>query len=96
LSFVGTPREVRALLALTRNSRVRHKVVRLTDAGLPPSSPLNSLTERQRKVTSAYELGYYDVPSRINTQELAKRLGIRGPPPPCTGSRQDGASFQSS
>jgi predicted DNA binding protein len=79
LTFVGTPREVRALLALARNWRVRHKVVRLTDAGLPSSSPLNSLTERQRQViTSAYELGYYDVPRRIKTEELAKGLGIRG------------------
>jgi len=79
VSFVGSPKEVRALLALATRARVSHKVVQLTDASVSPASPLNCLTERQREViTSAYELGYYDVPRRIKTEELARRLKIRG------------------
>ena len=33
---------------------------------------------RGGSIISAYELGYYDVPRRIKTEDLAKRLGIRG------------------
>lgn len=38
------------------------------------------LTEHQRKALRlAYELGYYDIPKRINLQELARRMEISKP-----------------
>lgn len=79
VTFLGSPKQVRALLAKTRKSGIRHKVVQLMDASLSPKSPLSHLTEKQRRVIIlAFELGYYDVPRRIKTEELAKKLNIRG------------------
>jgi predicted DNA binding protein len=79
VTFLGSPNEVKALLAMIKKTKVRHKVVQLIEANSSQSSPIDCLTDRQRRViTSAYELGYYEVPKRINTQGLAKRLNIRG------------------
>lgn len=46
------------------------------DARFTPSSPVARLTEKQREVLlSAYKLGYYDLPIRISSEELAKKFG---------------------
>jgi hypothetical protein len=40
-------------------------------------SPLNALTEKQREViTASYNLGYYNIPKKIDSERLAKKLGI--------------------
>jgi HTH DNA binding domain len=79
VTFLGGRKEVKSLLAMIKKMRVRYRIVQLTEANSPRSSPLDCLTDRQRRViTSAYELGYYDVPKRINTAGLAEKLGIRG------------------
>lgn len=79
VTFLGGYKEVRSLLAMIRKMRVRYKIVQLVEANSSRSSPLDCLTDRQRRViTSAYELGYYDVPKKINTTGLAEKLGIRG------------------
>jgi len=40
-----------------------------------PISPLSQLTEKKREVLlAAYKLGYYDIPRKITSQELAERL----------------------
>lgn len=78
-TFVGSGREIRELLSMVKRAGMKHRVLQSTDAYVPSSSPLNVLTERQRRaLVSAFELGYYDVPRRINTEELAKRLKVRG------------------
>lgn len=39
--------------------------------------PLGSLTDRQREMAeTAYEMGYYEVPREVSTEELAEELGI--------------------
>jgi hypothetical protein len=79
-TFLGSAKQIRELLTIVKRTEIRYKVVSLIEAKFSPSSPLNRLTEKQRKVIiTAYKLGYYDVPRRINSEELAERLKIRGP-----------------
>ena len=49
----------------------------MTKARLPIGSPLDSLTGRQLMVLKeSYYSGYYDIPRKINSDQLAKKLGI--------------------
>jgi|WetSurMetagenome_2_1015567.scaffolds.fasta_scaffold02368_5 hypothetical protein len=75
MSFLGSERQVRNFLEKIGRTGIRYKVVLLADASFSPDSPLNQLTEKQRKVlVAAYELGYYDIPRKINSDGLAKKL----------------------
>jgi len=77
ITFLGNEAQVRTFLEKIDTAEIRYKVVMLTDASFSPFSPLNQLTEKQREVLlSAYKYGYYDIPRRINTKQLSKKLGI--------------------
>jgi hypothetical protein len=81
LTLLGNSRQVRTYLEVLENSRTRmhlhYKVVSLMDARFPPSSPITRLTEKQRQVLiTAYRLGYYDVPRKITSEELAKKVNL--------------------
>ncbi|MGA2663402.1 MAG: helix-turn-helix domain-containing protein [Nitrososphaerales archaeon] len=78
LAFLGSAKQMKKHLEyLERHARGRFKVVSLTDARFPPNSPIARLTEKQRRVLiTAYKLGYYDVPKRMGSEELAHRLGL--------------------
>jgi predicted DNA binding protein len=79
-TFLGTAKDVREILERIDRIGVRYKVVSLLDAKFSPDSPLVGLTEMQRRVIlSAFKLGYYDVPRRVSSQELAEKLDIREP-----------------
>ena len=73
VTFLGNAKQINGFLKMFDMMVARYKVVSLTDAKFSPGSPLDRLTEKQRKVlTTAYKLGYYDVPRRINSDELAE------------------------
>jgi len=56
---------------------IHYRIVLLTDLNFSPISPLNKLTEKQREVLiTAYKLGYYDIPRRIKSEQLAKKMGL--------------------
>lgn len=56
---------------------VHYRILLLSDLNFSPISPLNRLTEKQRDVLiTAYRMGYYDVPRRGNSQDIAKKLGL--------------------
>jgi hypothetical protein len=77
ISFLGSAQQVGEFLEKITAFGIRYRVVLLTDANFSPDSPLNKLTEKQREVLiAAYKLGYYDIPRRINSEELAKKLDI--------------------
>ena len=78
LAFLGSAKQIRKHLEnLERQGRGRYKVVSLTDARFAPNSPIARLTEKQRRVLiTAYKLGYYDVPKKIGSEELAHRLNL--------------------
>ena len=77
ISFLGSEQQVGEFIKKITALGIRHKVVLLTEANFSPDSPLGKLTEKQREVLiAAYKLGYYDIPRRINSEKLAKKLNI--------------------
>jgi predicted DNA binding protein len=79
-TFLANAKEIQRVLGLLNRASLPYKVISLMDAKFLPDSPLGQLTEKQRKVlTRAFERGYYDVPRRISSEDLAKELRIREP-----------------
>jgi hypothetical protein len=79
ITFVGSQRNAKNILGQLEKRGLSYKVVSLTDADFAPDSLLNRLTEKQRNtLISAYKLGYYDVPRKINSEKLANHLNLRG------------------
>jgi len=77
ICFLGNNAQVSDFLEKITVLGIRFKVVLLTDADFSPDSPLNKLTEKQKKaLMAAYKLGYYDIPRRINSEKLARELNI--------------------
>ncbi len=76
-SFLGSAQQVGEFIKKITALGIRHRVVLMTEANFSPDSPLSKLTEKQREVLiAAYKLGYYDIPRRINSEKLAKKLNI--------------------
>jgi predicted DNA binding protein len=79
-SFLGTSLQIKRLLQLIRKLGFQYRIVAVFDATFSPTSPLGLLTEKQREVLiTAYKLGYYDIPKKVNTDQIAEKLHIRGP-----------------
>lgn len=78
VTLLGNASAIQRFLGAFGQAGLRYKLVSLTDAKFLPNSPLSSLTDKQRKViTAAFDLGYYDLPKRIGSRELAMKLNIR-------------------
>jgi hypothetical protein len=79
ISFLGNEKQVKDFMEKIDTLGIRYRVVLLADANFSPISPLNRLTEKQREVMiAAYKMGYYDIPRKITSEELAERLGLVG------------------
>jgi hypothetical protein len=77
-AFVGNQKQVGEIIAGVEKRGLDYKIISLTDADFPPNSPLNCLTQKQRDIlVSAFKLGYYDVPRKINSNVLADHLGLK-------------------
>jgi HTH DNA binding domain len=77
ITYLGNTGQIRLFLEQVEKAGVRYKVSSLSDAKFSHSSPLNRLTEKQRRVlVTAYRLGYYDLPRRISSQQLASKLNV--------------------
>ncbi len=77
VSFLGNSKQVSKFIEKVESTGMSYKVMLLTDANFGPDSPLNQLTVRQREVIlTAYRLGYYDIPRRVNSDQLAEKLKI--------------------
>jgi len=80
IAFLGSTRVIRRFLRTISTAGLHCKVLSLTDAKFSSNSPLSKLTGMQQKVVlTAFELGYYDLPRKIGSRELAKRLGVAEP-----------------
>ncbi len=76
-SFLGNEQQIKDFMGGISAIGIHYRVVLLTDANFSPTSPLNQLTEKQQEILlAAYKLGYYDIPRKITSQELAKKLGL--------------------
>jgi len=77
VTLLGSAEQVRDFIKLFEGAGVRTQIISLTDAQFSPHSPLNRLTEKQRRVfITAHNLGYYDVPRKISLAQLAERLHL--------------------
>jgi predicted DNA binding protein len=77
MTFLGSVNQIRETLKMLEKSGMHHRIVSLTDAKFAPNSPLNALTEKQRRIMiAAYKLGYYDLPRRVSSRELSEKLGL--------------------
>lgn len=76
-SFLGSEPQIKDFMEKLDAIGIHYRVVLLTDANFSPISPLSQLTEKQQEVLlAAYKMGYYDIPRRVNTEELAAKLGL--------------------
>jgi predicted DNA binding protein len=77
-TFLGSAVQVRKLLKVLKKLGLKYNIASLTDARFSPNSPLANLTEKQRRVlTTAYNLGYYDLPKKVSSEALARELHMR-------------------
>ncbi|MFI5448723.1 MAG: helix-turn-helix domain-containing protein [Candidatus Bathyarchaeia archaeon] len=77
-AFLGTTTQLKKLLKMIERVGINCKVVSMMDAHFLPDSPLNQLTEKQRRViVTAYHLGYYDLPKQISSKQLAMKLNMK-------------------
>lgn len=78
-TVVGTQRQIKAVLDEADDRGMQYKVVSMTDADFAEDSLLNRLTDRQRTILIlAYKLGYFDLPKKVNSDELAAHLHLTG------------------
>ena len=77
MTFVGSLHQIKQTLNALESNGVRHKILSLTDEKFSLTSPLNALTEKQRRILiAAYKLGYYDVPRKISSRQLSEKLDL--------------------
>lgn len=80
LTIVGAERDLARFLEFSENRSevLPFRLLALTSLTTESDSLLSRLTTKQRQaVLLAYALGYYDVPRRITTDRLARRLKVR-------------------
>jgi hypothetical protein len=76
-SFVGSQQQIKGFMEGMDRMGIHYRVVLLAGINFLPNSPLNQLTDKQREVlTAAYKLGYYDIPRKTTSQELADVMNM--------------------
>jgi predicted DNA binding protein len=77
VALVGEEKEIQKLLRHVGKSRTAPKLLSLTRIGAKSETVISLLTAKQRQaVLAAYGLGYFDVPRRISSEEMARLLKI--------------------
>jgi hypothetical protein len=76
-AYLGTARQMRKFLRGLDEAHIKHKILSLEDARFSADSPLYALTEKQRRIlVSAFQLGYFEIPRRVNFGELSQNLNL--------------------
>jgi len=77
VTILGSAKQIKNNLEALKKLGRHYRIISLTDAKFSVDSPLNALTEKQRKVLlTAYSMGYYNLPRKISSEQLAKKLSI--------------------
>ncbi len=77
LTFRGNLSQIKKILGQFQKLKMHYKILSLTDAKFSLDSPFNALTEKQREVLiAAYRWGYYNLPRKITSRQLAKKLDL--------------------
>ncbi len=77
VQFLCRDEEVPKILDFYEKTKLPHRLVEISSLQSASESDLSRLTAKQRQaLLAAYSLGYYDVPRRISSEELAKRLKL--------------------
>lgn len=77
ITLLGSVKQVKGVLTGLRQREIRYKILSLNDAKFSLDSPLNGLTEKQRRVLIAsYRYGYYSLPRKVSSEQLAKKLNL--------------------
>lgn len=78
ITVVGSNDQMKGFLADLREFKMRYKVLSVEDADIegPPERPaIAILTPKQREaLVVAYQCGYYDIPKRAESADVAKAL----------------------
>jgi predicted DNA binding protein len=78
--LLGSGNQIMGMLRSLQKEGIQYKVISLTEANFTSGTLLGLLTEKQREIlTVAFKLGYYDIPRKAGSDELARKLGIRNP-----------------
>lgn len=77
ITFLTNLEDISKFIEARKSEGFDLRVLSVTKARLPIGSPLDSLTGRQLMILKeSYYLGYYDIPRKINSDQVAKKLGI--------------------
>jgi hypothetical protein len=75
VSVLADENNIKRLLTGMREVKVPYKIVRLGKLKEDAQTPIGALTwQQQRVIRLAHTLGYYDIPRRASTEDLAKVL----------------------
>lgn len=76
-TVVGTQAQLRSILNGVERRKIYYRVLSLVDARFGSDSLLRRLTEKQQEVLqAAYRQGYYDVPRKVTSKDLARSLRL--------------------
>ena len=79
-SYVGTSQQIKRFLKVIYKTGIECRILSISSAKFPVASPLAILTDKQRKVImNAFNFGYYDIPKKLGSAEIAEKMHIRGP-----------------
>ncbi len=77
IGVMGETKQLRIFLGELEKVSSRLNILSVTNGQSFLQSPLDSLTEKQRKaISTAFQYGYYDLPRKISSQELAEKIGL--------------------
>ncbi len=77
VQFLCRDEEVPKILDFYEKTKLPHRLLEISSLQSASESDLFRLTAKQRQaLLAAYSLGYYDVPRRISSEDLAKRLKL--------------------